>query len=144
MLCALPPALHFPGIYFFLVMSECNEAASCWSLAQAFLAKKAQVRTFTLAKKKKKETKTLPHVNCIMNCCPHFSLETNRYGTEVNSASFIHIYHFCKGCSREDIDQYEFIFCGNGKYLNCYQAQRWLLGVSDLCFYTLPYNFGHM
>lgn len=75
-------------------------------------------------KKKKKETKTLPHVNCIMNCCPHFSLETNRYGTEVNSASFIHIYHFCKGCSREDIDQYEFIFCGNGKYLNCYQAQR--------------------
>lgn len=53
--CALPPALHFPGIYFFLVMSECNEAASCWSLAQAFLAKKAQVRTFTVAKKKKKK-----------------------------------------------------------------------------------------
>lgn len=47
---------------------------------------------------------------CIMSCCPHFSLETNRYGTEVNSASSIHIYHFSKGCSREDEDQYKFIF----------------------------------
>lgn len=62
---------------------------------------------------------TLPHVYCIMSCCPHFSLETNCYGTEVNSASSIHIYHFSKGYSRENEDQYEFIFSTNGKYLNC-------------------------
>lgn len=88
-----------------------------------------------------KETKTLPHVYCIMSCCPHFSLETNRYGAAVNSASSIHIYHFSKGCSREDVDQYEFIFSGNGKYLNCsvIRCQRGLLG--HLCFFPLPWQF---
>lgn len=86
---------------------------------RAFGAKGLNKNLYSGKKSHVKEPKALPHVCCIMSCCPHFSLAANRYGTEVNSASSIHIYHFSKGCSREDEDQYKFIFSGNGKYLNC-------------------------
>lgn len=69
----------------------------------------------------KKETKTQPLVYCTTSRYSHFSPGINRYGVAANTASFIYIsiYNFSKGCSREDIDQYEFIFPGNGKYLKC-------------------------
>lgn len=108
------------GLVFKEWVPELSEDSLCCSLDTGIFGDEVLNKNIYSGKKgNEKETKTLPHVYCIMSCCPHFSLETNRYGTEVNSTSSIHIYHFSKGCSREDEDQYEFIFSGNGKYLNC-------------------------
>lgn len=99
--------------FFFLegTCTERSEASLCCNLGTGIFGDEVLSKSiYSGWKRNEKETKTLPHVYCIMSCCPHFSLETNRYGTEVNSASSIHIYHFSKGCSREDEDQYKFIF----------------------------------
>lgn len=124
--CALP--LHPPCLFFSpsaFWVAGCvfwlqAKASSCCNVhSGTFGAKGLNKNLYSGKKSHVKEPKALPHVCCIMSCCPHFSLGANRYGTEVNSASSIHIYHFSKGCSREDEDQYKFIFSGNGKYLNC-------------------------
>lgn len=107
--------LVFVVFFFKECVSELSEASLCCNLDTGIFGDEVLNKNIYSGKKRnEKETKTLPPVYCIMSCCPHFSLETNRYDTEVNSASSIHIYHFSKGCYREDEDQYELIFSGNG------------------------------
>lgn len=93
-----PPAFWVAGWVFWL---QAKSSLCCEVNTGTFGEEVLNKNIYCDKKSQIKETKAVPRVCCTMSCCPHFSLGANRCGTEVSSASSIHIYHFSKGCSGE-------------------------------------------